>query len=1197
MAINNTLRARLEVLGGKELIDLFDKVGDSAKKGFDKVDKEAEKATREVKRLERELKSLERISRDIRAKIKIDKDRTPSVHEKAALDLANDIDRRASKMRRALEALDDVAAMTRGDGVRILGTTGDRDLLTVRETTRALDELVGDGRRNGLFGDIVPDADLDRILAASERLRTENDEFFKGLGDRMEAADQAEKDRAERERQRTERASARDPSSPESEAKRHAAEEARAKREEEREKRIQDAQNRRAEQASRDAKRDQDYRDYMARERARLDDEIKRSREKFRQETEDNRKRLQRDFDAQVARLNAERQGFNDQMSRQRQSHRDELSRARQNHAAEIGRLHSQHQAEISRLNVAHQDQLRRDRADYLRQLGTERTRMHAQIGRERARFTTDLANERANHAALIGRERAAFHSTMASERAAASRALLGEQAGNRARLASERAAHARNIASERAAFASTMATERAAFAAAAQQDRDRIQALTGDVDALRQAMRGVNTAGGAFRHGAPRMGRAARGMGRLFSDAARDVSRFGGALKQLEFAIGNTALRAGIGGILGVLGAGLAALGGAAVLGGISAIGIIASWNAQQLQNAAKSVGQSLDAFTAMKYVAGSSGINFDDYLSGAAALRQRMMDIKERKPDAAVAANLFRQYRIPFMDSTGKDFSSQYVILRHIADVLKQMPNDNIRIEFLTNLGGQDLAKLLPMLQDGAAGIDKQAQRAFDLGVVLTDAQVASFEKLWASVYDMWQIIIGLSYKLAAEIMPTLLPVLEAINTWALSNQDAITGGLVKTFDYLIQVTKDFWALWVDRENVFKKGFGDGIQTRWAVTFVYATAVIIRALKRVWTAIETGYKFATPLLEKLAEKFGMSGPLEVALTFLVGQLLGISALFVGMARVASTAVTFVANILKNTLMPIVRTVLGAVAGIIGWPLLLAIGIGLVIAYWDDIGKLFEAAWAKFKQTFPTTATWMEQTFGEALKSVKSFTSDMVADFHEKYPELSAFFGRLREAIDDISSTLKNLDWGLLFSSISDVGMKALHSLLSLLEKISPLLSKVVMGLAYMASDFIKGVSDIVIGVNALFDVAIAAGTAQGELLEEQAMFKKDPKAWGTWRAQLGAGNTAIEKYVATSGTDLDKSYLAKMIEVSSISSPQSSSLTLPAAAAPAMQTPVNVNLQNGDTIYMVSPESNVAERLGAFSRSQPTTGPSWQR
>lgn len=1185
MAINNTLRARLEVLGGKELIDLFDKIGHSAKKGFDKVDKEAEQATREVKKLERELKALERISKNIRAKIKIDKDRTPSVHEKAALDLANDIDRRASKMRRAIEALDDVAHMTRGDGARILGTTGDRDLLTVRETTRALDELVGDGRRDGLFGDIVPDADLDRILSASERLRSENDRFFEGLGDRMEAADQAEKDRAERERQRTERASARSPDSPESEAKRHAAEEARAKREEEREKRIQDAQNRRAEQASRDAKRDQDYRDHMARERARLDDEIKRSREKFRQETEDNRKRLQRDFDAQVARLNAERQGFNDQMSRQRQSHRDELSRARQNHAAEIGRLHSQHQAEISRLNVAHQDQLRRDRADYLRQLGTERTRMHAQIGRERARFTTDLANERANHAALIGRERAAFHSTMASERAAASRARLGEQAGNRARLASERAAHARNIASERAAFASTMATERAAFAAAAQQDRDRIQALTGDVDALRQAMRGVNTAGGAFRHGAPRMGRAARGMGRLFSDAARDVSRFGGALKQLEFAIGNTALRAGIGGILGVLGAGLAALGGAAVLGGISAIGIIASWNAQQLQNAAKSVGQSLDAFTAMKYVAGSSGINFDDYLSGAAALRQTMMDIKERKPDAAVAANLFRQYRIPFMDSTGKDFSSQYVILRHIADVLKQMPNDNIRIEFLTNLGGQDLAKLLPMLQDGAAGIDKQAQRAFDLGVVLTDAQVASFEKLWASVYDMWQIIIGLSYKLAAEIMPTLLPVLEAINTWALSNQDAITGGLVKTFDYLIQVTKDFWALWVDRENVFKKGFGDGIQTRWAVTFVYATAVIIRALKRVWNAIETGYKFATPLLEKLAEKFGMSGPLEVALTFLVGQLLGVSALFVGMARVGSTAATFVANILKNTLMPIVRTVLGAVAGIIGWPLLLVLGIGAVILYWDEIGKLFEAAWARFKETFPTTAAWMEETFGEALKSVKTFTSNMVQDFRAKFPNLSKFFDTIRVALDDLWKSVSAMDWSVLFEGLSLAGIALLEQLTTVIEGLAPLLG-------WLAKTFFESVKVILESINQYWTNSKIQGVIDGELVAELEM---DPEAFKAYAAMLGKGNTRVEKQYAND--PIHGVTVERMLGRSSIPSPESSALNMSGAAAPAQQTPVTVNLSNGDTIYMVSPESNVAERLGAFSRSQPTTGPSWQR
>ena len=73
MAITNTLRARLEVLGGKELVDIFDRIGDSGKKAFDKVDKEAKEATREVKKLEKELKALDRIARDIRAKIRIDK--------------------------------------------------------------------------------------------------------------------------------------------------------------------------------------------------------------------------------------------------------------------------------------------------------------------------------------------------------------------------------------------------------------------------------------------------------------------------------------------------------------------------------------------------------------------------------------------------------------------------------------------------------------------------------------------------------------------------------------------------------------------------------------------------------------------------------------------------------------------------------------------------------------------------------------------------------------------------------------------------------------------------------------------------------------------------------------------------------------------------------------------------------------------
>lgn len=1181
MAISTTLRARLEVLGGRELIDLFDKIGDGAKRGFDKVDKEAAEATKEVKKLERELKALDRIARNIRASIKVDKTGVATPQQRASLDLADDIDRRTSAIRRQMEALDDVAALTHADGVRILGRQGERDLLNIRETTTGLDEVIGDGRRDGAFGDLIPDADLDRILAASERLRGENDRFFDGLGERLEAAENAEKARADREQKKA--APKRDPSTPDpvADEKKAAAEEARAKREADREERIRLAQERRAEQAANDAKRDEDYRNTLVRERQRIDDEIKRSREKLQRDLEDNRNRLQRDLDAQRTRINTERTTLNDQMARERQTFRDELARARADHVAEVDRLNRKHTADLTRLQADHQDQLRRDRSDHLRNLGAERARARAQLGRERAGFTADLARARSDHTADLARERSAFSSLLTSERGAFARRLAADQSANRTRLLAERSAHASALSSERATFARDMANERAMHVRRLAADRAEIARLNTDLQALRRAFAGINRAGRNFAGGAPGIGRAAGRLGKTFVDAARDVGRFGTALKQLESAVGRTALRTAVGGLLGVLGAGLAALGGAAALGGIAAIAALASFNAVALQNAAKSVGQSLDVFTAMKYAAGAKGVGFEDYTESLGNMREMMVGITRELPTYQKASRLFKQLQIPFRTSDGKGFADAFVVMRRLSEIVKAMPNDTIRVEFLTTLGdgtNDGLAKLLPMLMGGAAEIDAAARRAMEIGVVLTEAQVAELAKLRLEFWDMWQIVVGLSYKLAQEIMPSLIPVLKAINAWMIANEGAISDGLVATFDYLLQVTKDFWKLW-------NEGSDADVVIGWTATFWYVSETIIKALSRIWDGIVAGYEFAKPALTALADYFGMSGPLEAALMILAGQLLGTTALFIAVAKVGVAAVTIVTNALKNLLLPIAGRILGLVVGIVGWPLLLAAGIAALILYWDEVEKLFKWAWAEFKKTFPNTAAFLEEAFADALATVKGFTGDMLSNFHERFPELTRLMDVTRAALDSLWTSIQGLNWGLVFQGLSDVGIYLIRELANALETLSPIIE-------YFVKNALGSVKTILESISQYWTASKLQGEIDGQLSAELEM---DDKTFKAYADMIGAGNTQVVKQYG--GHPLFGSTVDQMLGRSSVQSPVSSATQLPATAAPPTRTPVQLQIDTGPTINLISESPDIAEQLSSATQTMATRSPGWNR
>ncbi|NKJ77762.1 hypothetical protein [Rhizobium leguminosarum] len=1038
MAIKNTLRARLELLGGKKIVEDFEKFGESAKKAFDRIDREAKKATRDVKELEKELKALDRISRDIRANIKVDKDGNLSKEQKAALAFADQIDNRIATIRKQSQGMEDSLALGGGNALKAISQSADKDLLQVQQSVGEIDNALEHVRKSGGFGGLISDQQLDDLKIAAARLQAGDDRLFANLPDRVAKAEVADEEAYERAIKRSQRAI----------------------------KKKNEAIGKETE-ATWDLKEAQD---------AAADDKLRADKKARQSEIDLDRREADTERRSTEALSDAK-----DQASR-----KDEAAGKRRRKWAESDAI-------------------------------TEERRIQQEAA----------AKERAHQRTLQHLK---------------DQSALAEKLSRRSGLSGQNRAFAiRNLLDDNAI-----------------RELEKLQA---HLSPLENGLGKAGNAIKAFDGAGIRLGKTLGTIGKGFGDTLGNVGKFVKAIESLGQALGNVALRTGVATLLGGLAVGLAGLGGAAALGGIAAIGALAAFDITKLKNAADAVGQSIETFSKLRYAASANGVNFDDYNKGLTAMQTIMSGIAKGKDEFKDAAQIFKQFGISVFAAGGKGFADAIDVTRQIQQVFQNLPNSDIKGLFLEALGGPaagDLSLLFPLFDLTQDEFDRLLDKARELGLEVTEQQAAEMKKLRLQFIDMWEGLKGTAYKIAAEIMPQMMPVLDKINAWIVANQGKISQYLIDTFDYLVKVVVDLWKL-------FSEGAGAETQIGWTHTFYRAVMEVIGAFQTLWKVIATGYKAAEEPLRWLGEKLGTGGPLQTAIVLLSGWILGFFTLFASGARMAIAALGVVASAFRGLLWPAIQLILGGIGSILGWPALVVAGVGLVATYWDDIGRLFTMAWQKFKQTFPETAKYLEDAFGPALTTVKNFTSNMLKEFQAKYPRLTQLLLGVKDAARDAWAWAEQFDWSGMFKGLSDASLRMLDWLATLLDRLAPALQWVAKAIGFVIDANVQA-------IKAGWDVAAPAVNYVVEANADAIM--GGAEVIGGWfdptlsaMPESAANASNAEAYETGGG----------------VSGPTSV---------------INLNLGNGDVIETQTRESNIPNRiLSSSSAAQISSAPAWNR
>ncbi len=104
-----------------------------------------------------------------------------------------------------------------------------------------------------------------------------------------------------------------------------------------------------------------------------------------------------------------------------------------------------------------------------------------------------------------------------------------------------------------------------------------------------------------------------------------------------------------------------------------------------------------------------------------------------------------------------------------RLIADRLSKISNPAERASAAMAIFGKGASALLPMIADGAAGLDKMAARAREIGAVMSEADVAQADALGDAMDEAKLAIQGVAVSLGSALAPYLIETLQNFSTAA--------------------------------------------------------------------------------------------------------------------------------------------------------------------------------------------------------------------------------------------------------------------------------------------------------------------------------------------------------------------------------------------------------------------------------------------
>jgi hypothetical protein len=284
-------------------------------------------------------------------------------------------------------------------------------------------------------------------------------------------------------------------------------------------------------------------------------------------------------------------------------------------------------------------------------------------------------------------------------------------------------------------------------------------------------------------RNAAKDISREFQTLGRVASQTFGPFASFNPIVSQLSFALsGMGRAAAGAMGSFGKVSSGLGALAslGAGAVAGIGsaevavvALALHAAESAAKLNQLSQATGVSVEALSGFGFVAKQMGVESQVMVLGL----ERM----SRSAFAAATApagtiNAYTRLGISVRDSSGQIRSTQ-VIFEELAQRFSAMPDGVTKTALAIQLFGRGGAQMIPILNEGSAGVQKLLETAQRLGVVISSETGAAAQRFEQTLGELSAAGQGASISLMRDLLPALQTIATSFTQTNAEGQSALS------------------------------------------------------------------------------------------------------------------------------------------------------------------------------------------------------------------------------------------------------------------------------------------------------------------------------------------------------------------------------------------------------------------------------------
>jgi tetrahydromethanopterin S-methyltransferase subunit G/uncharacterized protein YoxC len=173
-------------------------------------------------------------------------------------------------------------------------------------------------------------------------------------------------------------------------------------------------------------------------------------------------------------------------------------------------------------------------------------------------------------------------------------------------------------------------------------------------------------------------------------------------------------------------------------------------------LRDSAQKVGVSIESLSQLQFAAKQSGVGIDELNSGLTKLNKNLADVDKGTSDSAKALRIF--------GVTSKDTTEQ--ALKKIADGFRAIPNGIQKTAAAIAIFGKSGAGLIPLLNEGSAGIEELMKRFDELGGTVTQASADMADKFNDAMGEIDVSINGIVKGITAGLLPALADITAAFS-----------------------------------------------------------------------------------------------------------------------------------------------------------------------------------------------------------------------------------------------------------------------------------------------------------------------------------------------------------------------------------------------------------------------------------------------